>query len=158
MNRYEAITKPNEVNVTSFGDSETVLCSQPVYADLLLDVATNADGKPTNIRVTSDVMLLFNQERLDRLGQHNVKEFLEALSPKSDALRELRSKVSDDDLVSMCKSKYIQSASELLSWSTYLNNHYEEILSDISSRSEPTVEPPAPAPTAPTEPTVGDPS
>lgn len=154
MNRYDAITKPNVVNVTSFGDSETVLCSQPVYADLLLDVATNADGRPVNLRVTSDVMLLSNQERLDRLGQHNVQDFLNALAPKSDALRELRSKVTDDDLISMCKSKYIQSSSELLSWSSYLNNHYEEILSDISSRSEPPIEPP----TAPTEPTVGDPT
>lgn len=148
MNRYDAINKPNEVNVTSFGESETVLCSQPVYADLLLDVATNADGKPVNLRVTSDVMLLFNQERLDRLGQHNVQDFLNALAPKSDALRELRSKVTDDDLISMCKSKYIQSASELLSWSTYLNNHYEEILSDISSRLETPVETPVETPTS----------
>lgn len=155
MNRFDAIHKPNEVNVTNFGDSETVLCTQPVYADLLLDVATNADGKPINVRLSSDVMLLFNQERLDRLGQHNVQEFFNALAPKSDALRELRSKITDDDLISICKSKYIQSASELLSWSSYLNNHFEEILSDISSRSEPTVEPPAPALT---EPTVGDPT
>ena len=75
-----------------------------------------------------DIYMLFNQMRLvgSGVGADTIKAWLDTLTPKSDALSQLRKKCSDDDLMSVIKSRYIQSPSELLAWSEYLNDNANE--------------------------------
>ncbi len=100
--------------------------------DLLLVDGVNGDNEPT-VRHVNDVFLLFNQQRLAALGTDTVNKWLESLVPKNDALSELRAKCTDEQLLSLVKSKYIQSASELEAWSTYLNTHFETELAAIGA-------------------------
>lgn len=106
-----------------------------------------ADGSDV-VFLDSDVSLLFNQERLnDTLGRDGIKHFFDSLSSRSVPLTELRSKISDDDLASLCKSRYLQQPSEILAWSEYLNNNYADLLTQIrdrTSRPAPHEEPPTP--------------
>lgn len=102
--------------------------------EFLLSETVDNDGNIA-LRHVNDVYLLFNQQRLANLGVDTINSWLESLTPKSDALAELRSKCTDQQLLSLVKSKYIQSASELEAWSTYLNTHYESEIAAIAAVS-----------------------
>lgn len=70
--------------------------------------------------------MLFNQERLDRLGDGAVQMWLKSLeSAGNGAYSELKSKLSDDDLLKIVKSRHIQSPSELETWLNQLNERAE---------------------------------
>lgn len=80
-----------------------------------------------------DIYLLFNQRRLASAGADTINAWLNTLQSRSDSLSQLRSKCSDSDLMKICKSRFIQSPSELLAWSDYLNTNYESIVSELRS-------------------------
>ena len=90
----------------------------------------DGDEKRKAVAHVDDIYMLFNQQRLSSAGVDTVKAWLNQLTPKSDALGELRKKCSDEQLLQLCKSRYIQSPSELLAWSEYLNQNFEQIVCD----------------------------
>lgn len=70
--------------------------------------------------------MLFNQERLNRLGSEAVRQWLESLDRSGNSqLNELRKKCSDDDLLAMTKSRYIQHPCELEAYINALNKRAE---------------------------------
>lgn len=77
--------------------------------------------------LTSDITMLLNQKRLDRASAESILSHFDSLAPQSDALKELRSKLSDNDLLKMIKSRYIQSPSELLSYSEHMLLEYDQL-------------------------------
>lgn len=111
----------------------------------------NPDGS-RSVRMTSDIYMLLNQKRLDRLTQSALIDHFNQMSVTNSNLSALRKKCTDEQLVSLVKSRYIQSPSELLAWSEYLNTLTDEALqSVIQSQSEvkpvnPSTPEPSPAP------------
>lgn len=79
----------------------------------------------------NDVTLLLDQKRLNGLGADTIKAYFEKLTPLNDSLSELRKKVSDDDLISVIKSKYIQSPSELTAWISSLDENAQSVLESV---------------------------
>lgn len=70
--------------------------------------------------------MLFNQERLDRLGPAAVQQWLKSLeNAGNNALSELKAKCKDVDLLQLVKSRHLQSPSELESWINHLNERQE---------------------------------
>lgn len=109
------------------------------------------DDKKSATVIHDDLYLLMNQSRIASLGVDTLNKWLDTLTPRSDALGELRKKCTDEQLMAICKSRFIQSPSELLAWSEYLNANYASVLASIQKQKqksdEPTPEPaPAPAP------------
>lgn len=106
------------------------------------------NGGVSSVRLTSDIYMLFNQKRLDRMSLKSLIDYFESLSIKEPEFSALRSKLGDEQLVSFVKSRYIQSPSELMSWSQYLMSSSDEAVvslaaaqaSDASATSAP--EPP----------------
>ncbi len=94
------------------------------------DVIEHSDGSKCVVSF-NDIALLFNQERLSNLGTDGVKNFLDNLQKRSDSLANLRKKCSDKDLLALCKSRYIQTPSELLAWSNYLDANYTQLIQQI---------------------------
>lgn len=92
-----------------------------------------ADGVDS-IRVTSDIYMLFNQQRLDRMTREALINHFDNMQVQSPALKTLRSKLSDDQLISLVKSRYIQQPSELLQWSMYLNSLADEQIQTIAAQ------------------------
>lgn len=74
-----------------------------------------------SVRITSDVYMLFNQQRLDRMTSNALIDHFNNLSQSSPSFSQLKSKLSDEQLIKFIKMRYIQSPSELLQWSQYLN-------------------------------------
>jgi hypothetical protein len=136
MERFEIIAGSKPVpNYTDFDIVHSVPVSPSIVDPLCVDVARNSDGSVASVAFSSDIALLFNQKRLeDTLGRDGLKKFFDDMSARSPALSSLRQKISDDDLAAMCKSRYLQSASEILSWSNYLNENYQHLMDVVKSR------------------------
>lgn len=106
---------------TSCPDDASRVCVQysPV-CQLQYECTENADGVKEYM-VFSDVSLLFNQKRLENLGVDTARDWLNGVQNRlSQPLKEAPN-LTDDELMNFVKSKHIQSPSELLSWSKYLD-------------------------------------
>lgn len=101
------------------------------------------------VTLTSDIYMLFNQQRLDKMTKDRLLAYFENLSVNEPKMRELRSKLSDDQLCSFVKSRFIQSPSELMSWSQYLMSSQDEMIAAAAAEQE--TEQPAPYEVNPTE-------
>lgn len=75
---------------------------------------------------TSDLYDLFNQQRIQNLGIDVVRDFIARNYPVNSSVSEAISKMSDDEIMDSIKPRNIQSYSELMSWSKYLNRQIEE--------------------------------
>lgn len=101
------------------------------------------------IILTSDIYMLFNQQRLDKMTKDRLLAYFENLSVNEPKMRELRSKLSDEQLCSFVKSRFIQSPSELMAWSQYLMSSQDEMIAAAAAEQQ--TEQPAPYEVNPTE-------
>lgn len=101
------------------------------------------------VTLTSDIYMLFNQQRLDRMSKDRLLAYFENLSVNEPKMRELRSKLSDDQLCSFVKSRFIQSPSELMAWSQYLMSSQDEMIAAAAAEKQ--TEQPAPYQVDPTQ-------
>lgn len=113
---------------------------------------TEHDGVKS-ITLTSDIFMLFNQQRLDRMSRERLVQYFNDLSVRDTQMSELRSKLTDDQLCSFVKSRYIQSRSELMAWSQYLMNSQDVVIADIAAQqaAQQSVEQPSDPVSSPTE-------
>lgn len=110
--------------------SNIVLREKAVYEPILIEALEIGNKKVRFLE--NDLILLFNQERLNNLGDSALLEYINSIAPTNDGLSELRSKCSDDELLSLVKSRHIQSRSELLRWSEYLNARLDDYSSELA--------------------------
>lgn len=80
------------------------------------------------VRCSSDIFMLFNQQRLDRMSKKRLVAYFENLSVREPKMKELRSKLTDEQLCNFVKSRFIQSPSELMAWSQYLMGSQDEMV------------------------------
>lgn len=90
--------------------------------------------------VCSDLYDLFNQQRISNLGVDVVRDFIARNYPSSSAISEQISKMSDSEIMDSIKPRNIQSYSELMSWSKYLEMRIENGLNSLEPAPEPTSE------------------
>lgn len=91
--------------------------------------------------VCSDLYDLFNQQRISNLGADVVRDFIARNYPISSVLSDKISKMSDDEIMDSIKPRNIQSYSELMQWSKYLEMRIENSLNALEPTSESTPEP-----------------
>lgn len=101
-------------------------------------------GSDDSITLISDIAMLFNQQRLDRCSKDALIQYFDSMARTSSPLSELRSKLSDDQLISIVKSRYIQSPSELIAYSERLVHEFGSGLASLSQHVTPQ---PSPDPT-----------
>lgn len=101
------------------------------------------------VTLTSDIYMLFNQQRLDRMSKDRLLAYFENLSVNEPKMRELRSKLSDEQLCSFVKSRFIQSPSELMAWSQYLMSSQDEMIAAAAAEKQ--AEQPSPYKVDPTQ-------
>lgn len=106
-------------------------------------------GGEKSVRCSSDIYMLFNQQRLDRMSKERLVAHFEKLSVNEPKMRELRSKLSDEQLCSFVKSRFIQSPSELMAWSQYLMSSQDEMIAAAAAEKQ--VDQPAPYQVDPTQ-------
>lgn len=134
--------------------SSDMLCSefrQPSPVDQFL-FEEREYGDVKSVRLTSDIYMLFNQQRLDRLSRESLLSHFESMSVNEPKFGDLRSILGDDQLISFIKSRFIQSPSELMAWSSYLMSSSDAAIAELAAlqeqsqtSSQPIEESPAPA-------------
>lgn len=101
------------------------LATHSVLADLSSCEYLSLDGDRVIHTVTNDIYLLFNTERLNLLGNDGVNNFIQNIN--RNLSQNGMPPMSDDVLFKFIKSRQIQSLSELLQWSNYLNDNAKDI-------------------------------
>ena len=104
----------------------------------LPDVVVSSDFGDCLVQC-SDLYDLFNQQRISNLGADVVRDFIARNYPSSSAISEEISKMSDCEILDSIKPRNIQSYSELLSWSKYLNTRIENGLKSVEPEPVPSV-------------------
>lgn len=122
----------------------------PTPVDEFTFEKVSVPGSDDSVTLTSDISMLFNQQRLDRCSRDALIQYFDSLGRTSSDFSALRSKLSDDQLISIVKSRYIQSRSELLAYSEALVREFGEEIASIVPQV--TVQPsPEPSPEPATE-------
>lgn len=85
--------------------------------------------------MTSDLYDLFNQQRIANFGVDVVRDFIARNYPLSSSVSEQISKMSDDEIMNSIKPRNIQSYSELMLWSKYLQRQIDNAVSVTDSDS-----------------------
>lgn len=142
---YQEEFKPYNISSKDLRQSE-FLENSPVNEFCFERLEVNGNEVVT---LTSDIYMLFNQQRLDRMSKDRLLAYFENLSVTDPKMSELRSKLSDDQLCSFVKSRFIQSPSELMSWSQYLMSSQDEMIAAAAAEKQ--TEQPAPYEVNPTE-------
>ena len=124
MEPYQEEVKPYNISSKELKQSE-FLENSPVNEFCFERLDKNGTEVVT---LTSDIYMLFNQQRLDRMSKDRLLAYFENLSVNEPKMCELRSKLSDEQLCSFVKSRFIQSPSELMAWSQYLMNSQDEMI------------------------------
>ena len=77
-------------------------------------------------------MLLHAADLAKRVGVSTAQRFMDSRSPRSSSLQEQLDKLNptDDDLLSMIKSRHLQHPSEILAWVESINELAEDMKSD----------------------------
>lgn len=123
-------------DLTAEGSRELVLYPENKLPDITV-VSEFGDC----LVVTSDVYDLFNQQRISNLGADVARDFIARNYPVSSPVSDAISKMSDDEIMTSIKPRNIQSYSELMEWSKYLNAQIENGLSVNEPSNEPLNEP-----------------
>lgn len=89
------------------------------------------------VAFTDPIRMLFNQKRLDRIGNTAVQAWLDSLANyKTDPLAELRGKCSDADLKALIKSRHIQQPCEIVAWAKECSANMELFNSELKKLQE----------------------
>lgn len=104
----------------------------PSPIDKMRKVVWNVNKKDEVYSYKNDIYLLFNQKRLNGLGVDTVNNWLKSLtsSPSTDFVK---GKYTDEQLLSVVKSRHIQSPSELKRWADYLYSRLAPFVKDTRS-------------------------
>lgn len=129
---YQEEFKPYNISSKDLRQSE-FLESSPVNEFCFERLEVNGNEVVT---LTSDIHMLFNQQRLDRMSKDRLLAYFENLSVTDPKMSELRSKLSDDQLCSFVKSRFIQSPSELMAWSQYLMSSQDEMIAAAAAEQQ----------------------
>lgn len=145
MEPYQEEVKPYNISSKELKQSE-FLENSPVNEFCFERLEVNGEEVVT---LTSDIFMLFNQQRLDRMSKDRLLAYFENLSVNEPKMCELRSKLSDEQLCSFVKSRFIQSPSELMAWSQYLMSSQDEMIAAAAAEQQ--TEQPAPYQVDPTQ-------
>lgn len=129
---YQEEFKPYNISSKDLRQSE-FLENSPVNEFCFERLEVNGNEVVT---LTSDIYMLFNQQRLDRMSKDRLLAYFENLSVTDPKMSELRSKLSDDQLCSFVKSRFIQSPSELMAWSQYLMSSQDEMIAAAAAEQQ----------------------
>jgi hypothetical protein len=84
--------------------------------DKLMQLST-VKCKDGSITVSTDISLIFNQQRLEnKLSASELREYIQRYTPNKSVYTE---QLDDETLLNTLKSRHIQSLSEMRSWAEY---------------------------------------
>lgn len=115
-----------------FNGSFDIAHTKVPVQDKLMQLATVKD-KNGFISVTTDISLIFNQQRLEnKLTAVELREYIQRYTPNRSVYT---AQLDDDTLLSTLKSRHIQSLSELRAWAEYCMENYDSLIKEAEEKA-----------------------
>lgn len=124
--------KKKEYLYHEFNGSFDVSHTKVPVQDKLMQLATvkNKDG---SIVVTTDITLIFNQQRLEnKLTASELREYIQRYTPNKSVYT---AQLDDETLLSTLKSRHIQSLSEVRAWAEYCMENYDSLIKEAEEKA-----------------------
>lgn len=100
--------------------------------DKLMQLST-VKLKDGSIVVSSDITLIFNQQRLEnKLTANELREYIQRYTPNKSVYT---AQLDDDTLLSTLKSRHIQSLSEMRAWAEYCMENYDSLIKEAEEKA-----------------------
>lgn len=86
-----------------------------------------------SIVISSDISLIFNQQRLEnKLTANELREYIQRYTPNKSVYT---AQLDDDTLLSTLKSRHIQSLSEMRAWTEYCMENYDSLIKEAEEKA-----------------------
>lgn len=138
--------KKKEYLQHEFNGSFDIAHTKVPVQDKLMQLAT-VKSKDGSITITTDISLIFNQQRLEnKLTASELREYIQRYTPNRSVYT---AQLDDDTLLSTLKSRHIQSLSEMRAWTEYCMENYDSLIKEaeekarLAAEEKAVVEPPA---------------
>lgn len=113
------------------GSFDLVHTKVPVQ-DKLMQLST-MKLKDGSIVISTDITLIFNQQRLEnKLTANELREYIQRYTPNKSVYT---AQLDDDTLLSTLKPRHIQSLSEMRSWAEYCMENYDSLIKDAEEKA-----------------------
>lgn len=100
--------------------------------DKLMQLST-VKMKDGSIVISSDITLIFNQQRLEnKLTANELREYIQRYTPNRSVYT---AQLDDETLLSTLKSRHIQSLSEMRSWAEYCMENYDSLIKEAEEKA-----------------------
>lgn len=100
--------------------------------DTLMQLST-VKCKDGSITVSTDISLIFNQQRLEsKLTASELREYIQRYTPNRSVYT---AQLDDETLLNTLKSRHIQSLSEMRSWAEYCMENYDSLIKEAEEKA-----------------------
>lgn len=124
--------KKKEYLQHEFNGSFDIAHTKVPVQDKLMQLATMT-LKDGSVVISSDISLIFNQQRLDnKLTASELREYIQRYTPNKSIYT---IQLDDDTLLSTLKSRHIQSLSEMRAWAEYCMENYDSLIKEAEENS-----------------------
>ena len=124
--------KKKEYLQHEFNGSFDIAHTKVPVQDKLMQLST-FKGKDGSITISTDISLIFNQQRLEnRLTASELREYIQRYTPNKSVYT---AQLDDDTLLSTLKSRHIQSLSEMRAWTEYCMENYDSLIKEAEERA-----------------------
>lgn len=115
-----------------FNDSFDASHTRVPVQDKLMQLST-VRCKDGSITVSTDISLIFNQQRLEnKLTASELREYIQRYTPNKSVYT---AQLDDETLLNTLKSRHIQSLSELRSWTEYCMENYDSLIKEAEEKA-----------------------
>lgn len=124
--------KKKEYLEHEFNGSFDILHTKVPVQDKLMQLSTVV-CKDGSITVSTDITLIFNQQRLEnKLTTNELREYIQRYTPNKSVYT---AQLDDDTLLSTLKSRHIQSLSEMRAWAEYCMENYDSLIKEAEEKA-----------------------
>lgn len=115
-----------------FNGSFDVSHTKVPVQDKLMQLST-VECKDGSIIISSDVSLIFNQQRLEsKLTASELREYIQRYTPNKSVYT---AQLDDETLLNTLKSRHIQSLSEMRAWTEYCMENYDLLIKEAEEKA-----------------------
>lgn len=124
--------KKKEYLQHEFNGSFDLLHTKVPVQDKLMQLST-MKLKDGSVVVSSDITLIFNQQRLEnKLTASELREYIQRYTPNKSVYT---AQLDDDTLLSTLKSRHIQSLSEVRAWAEYCMENFDSLIKEAEEKA-----------------------
>ena len=124
--------KKKEYLQHEFNGSFDVSHTKVPVQDKLMQLST-VECKDGSIIVSTDISLIFNQQRLEnKLTASELREYIQRYTPNRSVYT---AQLDDETLLNTLKSRHVQSLSEMRAWAEYCMENYDSLIKEAEEKA-----------------------